>query len=232
MKCNTWRFAVVAVALVSCSMESQPSLAAPDYVFGRNNNTTFMTSYPKALQAFNHFTAPMSLFGVDDVESAVGVNPTLTFGGTGITATTQGVLAQSAPGFQIGNQALVELDAVAPGQVNTMFTLSQPVTAFGLYVIQGGDSASGNPTTFRLRDTSDNSFVDVPIQMGPGWGTFNTFFIGLYDTVPFDEVEIVEAGDLGDGMLYDNVVVGYIPEPASLALVMFGGVCVLNRRRQ
>src|SRR4029077_14953871 len=135
-----------------------------------------------------------------NIDSAVGVDPTLVFGGTGITATTQGVLAQAAPTFQIGTQALLELDTFGPPQVDTVFNFNQYITAFGAFVIQGGDGANNNPTTFRLSDTATNLFVDVPVQVGPGWGNNNVFFLGVADTVPFNEVSILESTDLNDGM--------------------------------
>jgi hypothetical protein len=131
----------------------------------------------------------------------------------------------------IGTQALLELDAAGAPQVDTVFTFNQYINAFGLYVIQGGDGANNNnPTTFRLKDTVANTFVDVPVQVGPGWGTDNAFFFGVTNTVSFNEVQILEATDAADGMLYDNVVAGKVPEPASIMLMMFGGACALCAR--
>jgi hypothetical protein len=231
MTCNSLRMAVLAVGVVWFSAWAEPGLGAPGTFFGRDDSTTFMTSFPNSQAKYNKFTASLNSFGVDNIDTAVGVNPTLVFGATGITATTQGVLAQSAPGFQIGTQALVELDAVAPGQVNTMFTFNQYINAFGAFVIQGGD-AGNNPTTFRLWDTATNLYVDVPLQVGPGWGFDNVFFRGVHDTVAFDRVEIIESTDLADGMLYDNIVAGFVPEPSSLALLMLGGACALCRARR
>jgi hypothetical protein len=232
MMCNYMRFTLLAVGLVSFSVLAESGLGASPTSFRRDNSTFFMTSFPNSQLGFNRFTNSLNSFGVDNVESAVGVNPGLTFGATGITASTQGVLAQSAPGFQIGTQALLELDAAAPGQVNTMFTFNQYINAFGIFVIQGGDGVNNNPTTFRLRDTADNSFVDVPVQVGPAWGTSNVFFLGVHGTAPFDEVEIIESIDATDGMLYDNVVAGFVPEPGSFVLVIFGGACALCRVRR
>jgi hypothetical protein len=228
MMCNSLRLALSAVGLVSFSAWAEPGLGAPPDFFGRDNSTTFMTSFPNSQAKFNRFTASLNSFGVDNVDTAVGVNPPLVFGATGITAATQGVLAQSAPGFQIGTQALLELDAVAPGQVNTMFTFNQYINAFGAFVIQGGDAGNNNPITLRLRDTATNLFNDVSVQVGPGWGLDNAFFVGVHGTVPFDQVEMIEFVD-GDGMLYDNVVAGFVPEPGSLALMMLGGACALSR---
>ena len=108
-----------------------------------------------------------------------------------------------------------------------MFTFNQYINAFGIVVIQGGDAGNNNPTTFRLRDTVTNLFNDVTVQVGPGWGLDNSFFVGVHGTVPFDQVEIIETGDLADGILYDNVVAGFVPEPGSVVLLMFGGACAL-----
>lgn len=237
MKCHSLRAALVAVGLVSFSALAQ---GAPTVFFARDNSTGSM---PNSQAQFNHFTNALNSYGVEDAElidsgpPAFGVNPTLTFGLTGITAASQGVLAQSAPGFQIDDQALLELDAAIPGQFNTVFTFNQHITAFGLFVIQGGDSGlpnapavNDNPTTFRLKDTVANTSVDVLVQIGPDWTFQNIFFLGLADSIPFNEVEIIETGDVSDGMLYDNLVAGFVPEPGSLALLMIGGACTLGRR--
>ena len=228
MMCNSLRSAVVAIGLIAISVLSRPGLGAATVFFDRDDPTTFMTSFPNSLAKFNQFTGSLTSFGVDSIDSAVGVNPPLTFGATGITATTQGVVAQSAPGFMIGTQALLELDAAGAPQVDTVFTFNQYITAFGLYVIQGGDGQNNNPTKFRLRNTATNAFTDVPVQIGPGWSTDNAFFFGVTDTTAFNEVQILESTDFADGMLYDNVVAGKVPEPASFVLMMFGGACALG----
>jgi hypothetical protein len=229
MMCNSLRLTLLTVGLVSLSVWVETGMGADPVSFRRDNSTFFMTSFPNSQLGFDRFTNSLNSFGVDNVDTAIGVNPALSFGASGITASTQGVLAQSAPGFQIGAQALLELDAVAPGQVNTMFTFNQHINAFGIFVIQGGDGANNNPTTIRLRDTSDNSFEDVSVQVGPSWGTSNVFFLGVHGASPFDEVEIIETGDAVDGMLYDNIVAGFVPEPGSLALLALGGACALRR---
>jgi hypothetical protein len=228
MMCNSLRLAVLAAGLVSLSVWARPGLAVPTVYFDRDDNTALMTSFPNSQAKFNQFTASLASFGVDNIDTAVGVNPALTFGGTGITASTQGVLAQNAPTYQIGTQALLESDVFFT-PANTMFSFNQYITAFGAFVIQGGDAANNNPTTFRLRDTATSAFVDVPIQVGPGWGDNNVFFLGVSDTVPFNQVEIIEATDAADGMLYDNIVAG-TPEPGSLVLMMLGGACAACRQ--
>jgi hypothetical protein len=230
MMCNKLRWAVLAAGLVSLSVSARPGLAVPTVFFDRDNSTTFMTSFPNSLAKFNQFTASLSSFGVDNVDAAAGVNPTLVFGATGITASTLGVLAQSAPGFEIGTQALLEAEGIGFPQVNTAFSFNTYITSFGLYVIQGGDGTNNNPTSFRLKNTATNAFVDVPVQVGPGWGQDNAFFLGVTDTIPFNQVEIIEATDAADGMLYDNIVAGgAVPEPGPPVLMVLGVVLTLCR---
>jgi hypothetical protein len=223
MNTNSLRSVCAVFGLVLVCAQS--TLGAPTVFFDRDNSTTGMTSYPNSLAMFNQFTASLSSFGVATIDNVTpGVpNPTLPFDGSTITADTLGVLAVPAAGLQIGTQALVELDAVGPGQFDTTFAFSQYITGFGLYVIQGGDSTNNNPTTFRLSDTATNAFVDVPVQIGPGWGSDNAFFLGVGNTFPFNQVTILESIDTSDGMLYDNIVVGtFVPEPSSVVLFAIG----------
>jgi hypothetical protein len=231
MMCSFWRLAVLAVGFAGLNVFfAQPVMAAPTVFFDRDDTTTFMSSYPNSQAKFNQFTASLNSFGIDNIDTASGVNPALTFGATGITATTQGVLAQAAPGFQIGSKALLELDAAGFPPVDTVFTFNQYITAFGAFVIQGGDGANSNPTTLRLRDSATSTFVDVPVQIGPGWGSDNAFFLGVTDTLPFNEVSIIESTDAADGMLYDNIVAGNVPEPGSLVIILLSGACALGHR--
>src|SRR5262245_14495695 len=99
MMCNTWRLALLAVGFVSLSALAKPVLGVTTVYFDRDDNTALMTSFPNSQAKFNQFTASLSSFGVDNIETAAGFNPTLNFGATGITAATQGVLAQNAPTF-------------------------------------------------------------------------------------------------------------------------------------
>lgn len=230
MKCNQLRSAVLAIGLVSYGAAALSCAAAPTVFFDRDDSTTFMSSFPISQAKFNEFTATLSSFGVDNVDTAVGLSPTLSFGLTGITATTQGVLPQSAPGFQIGAQALLEHDAAGFPQVNTVFTFNTLIKSFGAFVIQGGDAGNNNPATYRLKNTLTNTFVDVPVQVGPGWGLDNVYFFGVTDTVPFNQVEVLESTDIADGLLMDNIVAGgAVPEPGSMMLVLVGGVVALLR---
>jgi hypothetical protein len=246
----------MALGLVSFGVLAEASLAAPAVFFDRDDNMLATPSLPNSTAAFNAFTATLSSYGIEDIESintgapTFGFDPQLVFGGTSITAHTNptGLLPTTtavAPpfaGFSIGAKALVESDALALFDpqapqfptADTVFTFNQPITAFGVFVIQAGDGpVNNNPMTFRLIDTTTNLFVDAPappLQVGPNWGSNNVFFLGVTDTVPFDRVQIIETGDAADGMLYDNIVAGFaIPEPGSLVLVMLGGAWAMGR---
>ena len=240
--CNRLRLAVLAVGLVSFSAVARSGLGAPTVFFDRDDNTLLMTSFPNSQAMFNQFTGMLNSYGVDTIESidsgppAFGANPTLTFGATGIMANTQGLLAAAPPvaGFSIDAKSLAELDAAVPNTpaMDAVFSFNQYINAFGIFVIQGGDGVNNNATTFRLTDTATNNSVDVPVQIGPNWGFNNVFFLGVFDdTFSFNQVSILESTDLSDGMVYDNIVAGFVPEPGSLVLIMLGGACALCRAR-
>ena len=253
--CNKLRWAVLAVGLVSFSAWAQPSLGTATSYFDRDDNMLATPTLPNSTAMFNAFIAALSSYGIENVEGintdppTSGFDPQLTFVGTGITANTEVAPFQPTTnavqppfaGISIGSQALVELDALAlfdpqapqlpPG--DTIFTFNQHITAFGVFVIQGGDGpVNNNPTTFRLIDTASNQTVDQVLvsPLGPNWGFNNVFFLGVTDTVPFDRVQIIETGDATDGMLYDNIVAGFaVPEPSSLVLAMLVGACAVCR---
>lgn len=239
MKCVPSRAAFWAAAILSIGAYAQPSLGAITTILDRDDPSVFMTSYPNSQTAFNTFTGSLPYYGVatiDDVPAAPNpLNPTITFTGSSITATTQNVLVQGAPGFQIGTQALLEYDGVGGPQGDTVFTFNQQINAFGLYLIQSGDGANNsNLIRFRLQNTVTNSSVDVPIQAGPNWGTDNVLFFGVTDTTSFNQVTIVESNDLGDGTLYDNIVAGKlaVPEPSTLAMAALVGLGTVGGTRR
>lgn len=232
--CSTLRWALLSLGIISIGALAEPSWGAPKVFFDRDDSVGLR---PKSQASFDLFTSTLASYGVETVEGidvgppAFGFQPQLQFSGTSITANTTAVVAAEAPGFQIGGKALLELDGVPSSTplpaMDTVFSFSQPITAFGLFVIQGGDFANDNPTTLRLRNTGTNDSVDVLAQIGPGWGLTNVFFLGVSNDFAFDEVTIIESGDLADGMLYDNIVAGFVPEPGSFMLLMLGGVSVL-----
>jgi hypothetical protein len=214
-------------------------------------NSSDITPRPNADGAFTAFTHTLGPYGVETLENidtlsgmipGVAFDPNLTFldgNGTGsntiVTGKATGVFVTpgtSAQNYAIGFQSMPETDANFPGQVNTVFTLDQPVTAFGLYVMQAGDATNHTQMTFQLSNSATNSTVDhYTFDVGPGFQSHNIFFLGLATASPFDQVTILEhaldvggVDDLSDGMVYDNIVAGhYVPEPGSFVLLSLGG---------
>jgi hypothetical protein len=237
MLCQKSRLTSATVGLITCVALAAQSLAAPTVLRGHDNNMGSVEPHPNALAKFNEFVGSLASYGVDDLED---LSPTLEFGATGITATVSGATPFFNGGFGIGAASLIENDSLplefggSSDPVNTVFNFNQRITAFGLFVIQGGDmdavapiepNHNNNPTTFLLRDTVNNLEQSVVVQIGPDWGFYNVLFVGLKSPgFAFNQVQLLETGDFADGMLYDNVVAGFVPEPTSLALLLMGGV--------
>lgn len=184
----------------------------------------------------NNFLAAIANTGIEDVELLAGQqNPTLTFGSTGITGTTGfpsgGV--SFAPYSVSGTAFLLDTDGVADS-----ITFSQPITAFGTYLVQSGDGASAAPTLtppnnyrWRLENTILGTSKEVSIAtLGPDWPFFNVAFAGVTDTEPFNRLSFLESFDT-DGILYDDLTVGTaIPEPSTATLVgVFATILALRR---
>jgi hypothetical protein len=237
MKLTNHAWALLAAGIISVCTAAQVSRAAITTIFDRDDSSAFMSSYPNSQAAYNTFTSSLGFFGLSTIDAAAtGVDPVLSFPSTSVTATTSSVNASSNPGFMIGSQSLQEGDLFGPPTANSVFSFSHYLTAFGLYVIQGGDGANDNLVKFRLTNTIANTFVDVPVQVGPGWSFDNVFFFGITDTNPFNQVTIIEdnsaaGGDVFDGMLFDNIVIRAIPEPSSIAMLTLGA-CALGRLRR
>lgn len=167
--------------------------------------------------ARNTFLAALSSYGVEDLEDNSGVNPTLTFGSTGVTATTgfsNGV--NSLPTYAVsGQRFLWDTEGV-----DDWLQFSEPVTAFGSYIVQGGDgssappiSAPANRLTFTLQNTVLGTSKEVVIHdLGPDWPFYNVIFVGVTDTEPFDRISFHESYDY-DGLLWDDLIAGQLKQP-------------------
>jgi hypothetical protein len=187
------------------------------YYGGPDESKLSMTN---ATAARNRFVATLTSFGTENLETLAGqTNPTLTFGATGVTGAT---------GFASGVNSHF---AYAVSGVNFLWDtegaddwiqFSQPVTAFGSYIVQGGDGASQPPTstppnalTFRLQNTLLGTSKDVVIDhLGPDWPFFNVNFVGITDTDPFNRISFVESYDR-DGVLWDDLIAGHVDVPDS-----------------
>jgi hypothetical protein len=202
-------------------------------------DASILPSYPNSLAAQNSFFANIMLSGTDTLDSYVpasGPDPTnhpnLSFGATGITAAEAfaGVQASGSIGLAISNfNTLLAVPALAPDTMQ----LSSPVTAFGAYFLNAGDT-NADTLSLQLGNSVTHTSQTVPMRtFGPGASNFNGAYLGVTTSTPFDTVTLVQT-DPGDGVLLDNITVGAaVPEPSSLMMLVGGaaGLGLLIRRR-
>jgi hypothetical protein len=203
--------------LRSSALVVRLTLAAATFAAGQNVVRAELTTYfggpddskltmANARAARDSFVATLASYGVEDLEDLGGqLNPTLTFGSTGVTAATgfaNGVNQQ--PFYAVsGSHFLWDKEGDAD-----WLLFSQPVTAFGTYVVQGGDGPA-NTVTVRLENTQTGASKDVVQTLGPSWPFYNVVFFGVTDTAPFNRVSLVESHD-SDGLLPDDLIAGYV----------------------
>jgi hypothetical protein len=203
-------------------------------------DASILPSYPNSLAAQNSFFANIANSGTDTLDSYVpasGPDPTnhpnLSFGASGITATEAfaGVQASGSIGLAITNpNTLLALPAsLAPDSMQ----LSSPVTAFGAYFLNAGDTIAD---TLSLQLDNSVTHTGQTLTMGtfgPSASNFNGAYFGVTTSTPFDTVTLLQTNPQ-DGVLLDNITVGTaVPEPSSLMMLLAGaaGLGLLIRRR-
>jgi hypothetical protein len=172
---------------------------------------------PAAVSAENAFLAALSSHGLENFDTypdaAYGSTATqsLNFVGTSITGTAafSGMFKLPPIPSPVSTPAVLVAQPPpqnSPPNANDIL-LSAPVTAFGAYFIQAGDSTA-DTLTLRLENTVANTSTDVVIgTVGPGANFNNVFYFGVTDTNPFDKITLLQS-DASDGVLLDNVTVG------------------------
>lgn len=217
---------------------SSGALAAPVTYFGHDDPRGTMANVSKARDAFQ---ASLSSFGVETFESyaAFAVDPKLAFGATGITGTSDASFIVSSATYAAGGtKSLLDSGPTTPtgAPFNDYFLLSQPVTAFGLFIANVGDAVE-NSISLLLENTLIGPAATRTVQVatiGPGTAQNNILFVGVTDTDSFNKVSVLETTDY-DGTMYDNITVGFVvPEPSSLVLAGLGASCagwIVTRRR-
>jgi len=210
---------VSGVSTVAASQITYSSLPLQD------NHADDVTA---AMPVESQFLGTLSSYGTETYDEYVAPAspPTLTFGSSGITATdsfaeVEGPLPPDTYAYSTPNALLGII-----GETPNTFLLSTPVTAFGTYIDQAGDT-DADTLSLLLQNTNTMTSETVPIgTVGPNADQFNIFYFGVTDTNPFNEVTLqggnaVDGPSFIDGVLLDNTSVGFaaVPEPSSLALV-------------
>jgi hypothetical protein len=228
------------VLLASFALLGMTSFAsAQTTFFGDDNPRGTLTNSFAARDAFH---AALALVGLDNIESypAFTPSPTLTFTPLAITATnnTQFVADFAGQPFNYaasGTKAL--LDNMTAQNV---FNISTNVDAFGLFIAQAGDLANVTTLSLILQNTNTQTSHTIPIgTFGPGRSDDSIFFFGVIDTTGFNQVTVFSNNLAADGILFDDVTVGFVsvPEPVSLSLlgvsasVVAAGVYYRKKRR-
>jgi hypothetical protein len=173
-----------------------------------------------AAPVVSQFLGALSSYGTETYDEITPMtNGTLSFGATGITASNTFTVVEGPFNdntYSYSGNSLLEF----PGESGNTFYLSSPVTAFGTYIDQAGDT-DADTLSLLLQNTNTMTSETVPIgTIGPNADPYNIFYFGVTDTNPFNVVTLVlSSGD--DGVLLDNTSVGFaaVPEPSSLALV-------------
>lgn len=191
------------------------------------------------------FQSALTSFGTDNIEGydPFTPDPMLTFGGLGVTAATDVDFVGETSFYAVsGNRFLlsrIDFDGTnGTPNLPSVFTLSSAVTAFGMFFVNVGDPPNSTDLSIRLENTVTLTDKTIGIGSFSGRQLDATFFFGITDFEPFNRVTILPstAGGNVDGMVFDDVTVGFaaVPEPASLSLLGAGAcaaVAFLQRRK-
>lgn len=235
MHFSSLRLAGFALPILTCLCGGTLARAVPVVFFGIDDPRGTLTNTTKV---FSDFTATLGAFGTETLDAikAGTTNPPLTFGASGITATTKTGFIAPVPTFAFsGTQVLVDAGPSSfggSGVVVDEFHFNKIVSAFGFFATNAGDGFA-NDVTFRLINSKLGTSIDVLMQKLPGGATqTNATFWGVTDPTGFDSVLLVESNDF-DALVMDNFTAGFVvPEPSTLALLLTGGAMLLWARRR
>lgn len=178
---------------------------------------------------------PGTLFDFDNTGLSLNnafwsVSGSIAAGGAPQVVSNSGLWTTSGVSF-LGSADAGNLGQFTSGDTLT-FSLSQPIHAFGLYVITGGDVVSGDLTLQANGHTVSNGLLTEALSDGHG---SYAHFLGLVaDTFNegFSTVSLTSNGDFFFVFAVDDVHVASlsaVPEPAGALLGAIGLGCLVMR---
>jgi hypothetical protein len=187
--------------------------------FGHDDPRNGMINSRHAEQAFK---TALRTFGTETFDGLptwpndpAATNPTLTFGATGVGASvTETIVANTGPMAVSSPNWLYEYLAG-----DEVFTLSRPVDGFGAFILDAGTIAGESILIWKLENialgTSKTITVGNFLANSPG----NVAYIGVVDrSFAFDRVSAFTTNTT-DLIGYDDLTVGFVPEPGSMILL-------------
>ncbi len=230
-----YRIALLVLFATGFPCLNEVARATPITYIGDDNPRGALTN---ALAARAAFEGSLQTFGTDNLDALKAFTPTpsLTFGSTGITATTTFKYIVNLALYSVsGKNSLLDNGPSVQGGTNVpdVILLSQPVTAFGAYVNNAADTVL-NTISLELENTVLGTKVVVPLgTYVPNRDPGSVFFFGVTDTTPFNKVTLLESNDF-DGLLLDDFTAGFVravPEPTTWTLLVSGaGLAWIARR--
>lgn len=189
--------------------------------------------YPNSSAAFGQFTSVLTAFATENLEDGAldPGDPNRQFFDFGNGTTGSAGFRSYAPAYPVSGVLSVVSDFTTATPVHDLL-LSGDVTALGFYISNIADA--GQTTAISVQFSNGGSNVrNINFGSFSGNGEFSRVFLGIVDTLPFDQIIISANCTSIDGLLFDDFTVGSaIPEPASAGILATGVVLALVRRRQ